>query len=460
MSSRLLVVDAAATSRIVVKSALRHLTPDIAMVETEAAARASILAHLPDIVVVDLHLPRNGAVSLIRWMRGEPKTEGTPVIALAGDSDPQTRQSALTAGADDVLPRPLNVDLVHARARSLLRVPFEAGASAMYEDAGGALGFREIGVDFARRGRVTLLGETGTLPETLPRHLGDGPPVRIIARPGDWTPDATRKTDVVLIALSDTPTSESTGQLFRSICDLRARRETAYCPILVVLPDDLPELAAMALDLGADDVASAGHGMAELGLRMRTLISRKARQDAMRATLRTSLVAAVTDPLTGLHNRRYALDALERMLGAALRDGTTCAVMVLDLDHFKSVNDRFGHAAGDEVLAAVAGRLRAALRPDALLARIGGEEFLVALPGCDRATAMATAERLRDRVGRDRFPTPHSAEPLHVTLSVGLAIGPGTETRAEELIRAADLALLTAKTTGRNNVTCAASTAA
>ena len=460
MSSRLLVVDAAATSRIVVKSALRQLTPDIAMVETEAAARASMLSRLPDIVVVDLHLPRDGALSLIRWMRGEPRCEGIPVIALAGDADPATRHGALLAGADEVLLRPLNVELVHARARSLLRVPFEAGTPALCDEAGGALGFREIGVDFARRGRVTLLGETGTLPETLHRHLGDGPPVRIIARPGDWTPDATRKTDVVLIALSETPTPESTGQLFRSICDLRARRETAYCPILVAVPGEVPELAAMALDLGADDVVSTAHGMAELGLRMRRLIRRKVRQDVMRATLRTSLVAAVTDPLTGLHNRRYALDALERMLADALRDGTTCAVMVLDLDHFKSVNDRFGHAAGDEVLAAVAGRLRAALGPDALLARIGGEEFLVALSDCDRAVAMATAERLRERVQRDRVATRHAAEPLTVTLSVGLAIGPSTETRPEDLIRAADLALLTAKTTGRNNVTCAASTAA
>ena len=171
---------------------------------------------------------------------------------------------------------------------------------------------------------------------------------------------------------------------------------------------------------------------------------------------------AVTDPLTGLHNRRYALAHLDRIAARARDTGRRFAVMVLDLDRFKTVNDTWGHGAGDTVLETVAARLRDNLRPSDLVARIGGEEFLVALPDATLGTARITAERLCRVISDEPVILPDGRSSVQVTISVGLALGPdlspelpdATATARSALARA-DAALLIAKTDGRNQVTIA-----
>jgi two-component system cell cycle response regulator len=152
----------------------------------------------------------------------------------------------------------------------------------------------------------------------------------------------------------------------------------------MVLPEGDTERAAIALDLGASDILYAPVDTQELAIRIRAQLDRKRKADKLRASVRAGLELAVTDSLTGLHNRRYGLYRLQQMMA---RPGKGVAVMMLDLDHFKGVNDQHGHAAGDEVLRRLSQRLRAELRAGDLLARIGGEELLVALADTDYATA-------------------------------------------------------------------------
>ena len=160
---------------------------------------------------------------------------------------------------------------------------------------------------------------------------------------------------------------------------------------------------------------------------------------------------SISDPLTGLHNRRFALHRMEQMMSSK---GEGPSVMMIDLDFFKAINDTYGHAAGDTVLQQVSHRLRAQLRGNDLLARIGGEEFLVALPDTDRIGAIECAERLRHAVGGAAFELGADILPINVTASVGLAL-PGDQTRSvtpEMLIQQADTALYGAKAHGRNQV--------
>nr|WP_290428619.1 GGDEF domain-containing protein [Defluviimonas salinarum] len=166
----------------------------------------------------------------------------------------------------------------------------------------------------------------------------------------------------------------------------------------------------------------------------------------------------MTDPLTGLNNRRYALPHLARIAERARAAGRQFAVMVLDLDRFKAINDSRGHAAGDAVLIEVAARLRGNLRAVDLLARIGGEEFLVALPDTTPEAAQATAERLRRVIGDRPVPMPDGAAAIPVTLSIGLALGPGPAS-VEDLVDLADRALMGSKADGRNIVTVGRSAA-
>jgi two-component system cell cycle response regulator len=197
----------------------------------------------------------------------------------------------------------------------------------------------------------------------------------------------------------------------------------------------------------------------ELALRITRLLARKREGDRMRASVQDGLRLAVIDPLTGLHNRRYGIAQLSAICDRARKASSAFAVMVVDLDRFKSVNDRWGHAAGDDVLVEVAARLARNLRGGDLLARIGGEEFLIALPDTTLAEAGAVAERLCQVVEQTAV-TLRGGGSLRVTVSIGLAISTEGETplpvdAVSDIVNRADRALLVAKTGGRNQVTIA-----
>ena len=162
---------------------------------------------------------------------------------------------------------------------------------------------------------------------------------------------------------------------------------------------------------------------------------------------------ALHDPLTGLYNRRYLDEFFEREQSRALRDRLPLALALIDLDHFKQLNDSHGHLAGDEVLRAVAQHLEMNLRSTDAVFRIGGEEFLLILPGVDAAEASQRVESLREQLAGVRLPTRAGA--LQVTLSAGLALWPEHGHALDELLQAADAALYEAKHAGRNRLALA-----
>jgi diguanylate cyclase (GGDEF)-like protein len=162
----------------------------------------------------------------------------------------------------------------------------------------------------------------------------------------------------------------------------------------------------------------------------------------LREKLRTQ---ALRDPLTGLYNRRYMEDALERYLSMAERTGTDTSVVMIDLDHFKALNDQHGHVKGDAVLREVAGQLVGALRPSDVACRYGGEELVVVLPSCGLTDALLKAEILRSRIQ-----SLSETVGAKVTASFGIACVPETSTGQADLMSMADAALYAAKEAGRN----------
>lgn len=249
------------------------------------------------------------------------------------------------------------------------------------------------------------------------------------------------------------------------ISALRANAHTQHSGILVLQTRPDPALAATALDLGADDLMTEGFDADELALRLKALLRRKRVTDHLRQTIRTGLKAATRDPLTGLYNRRYAMPHLAQVAEQARGTGRPFAVMVCDLDHFKQINDLFGHASGDAALVQVAERLRGALRPTDMVARIGGEEFMIVMPATTAAEARQAALRLCDQIGCRPFDLPGSATPVRITISIGMTISsaphslpnvgePGVtpQETGNRLMDQADKALYTAKVKGRNQV--------
>lgn len=207
-----------------------------------------------------------------------------------------------------------------------------------------------------------------------------------------------------------------------------------------------------ALDAGADDFLSKPFDPLELRARLgagRRIVMLQEELIAAREALRN---LAVRDALTGLLNRRGIEEAIERELARAAREGGSVGVVIVDIDHFKQVNDRHFHTGGDHVLRAVAQRFESHLRTADVLGRLGGEEFLLLLPGCDTALSVLAAERLCAATSSEPFEVP-TGERVRVTASFGVA---STElvglADSASLIDAADRALYLAKSSGRNRV--------
>ena len=161
----------------------------------------------------------------------------------------------------------------------------------------------------------------------------------------------------------------------------------------------------------------------------------------------------MTDPLTGLYNTRWLRDAGERDLASCARDHTSLALLLLDIDHFKTVNDTNGHAAGDLVLQRLATRLRGSVRTEDAVVRYGGEEFVVLLRRCERADAVTIAETLRASVRQVALPP--GCPLVKLTASIGVAAYPDDGTDLDLLLGAADRAMYAAKHAGRDRVMCA-----
>ena len=282
--------------------------------------------------------------------------------------------------------------------------------------------------------------------DDLSRHLSDRLiPVsrnQSLADPGGQAAAA----DIFIVQSSDAA-SEATLQL---LSELKSHHGTRHAAVCLVESGGRQDAAAMAFDLDADDVVGPEVSSAELALRLRCLLRRKRAADRRRARMATELRLAMIDPLTGLFNRRYAGPKLAAIAARAMETGSPYAVMVVDIDRFKRVNDLHGHATGDAVLVEVARRLTGSLREGDLLARIGGEEFMVVLPDSNRSAAETIAARLCAAIEEHPFRLP-SGGLLAVTVSIGVTVALGA-LKSDRVVEQADLALLDAKCLGRNRV--------
>jgi two-component system cell cycle response regulator len=256
--------------------------------------------------------------------------------------------------------------------------------------------------------------------------------------------------DVELIIMS---LSMSDDDPLRLVSQWRANENFRQLPILLLADEgELPRLAK-GLDLGANDYLIRPGDRNELLARVRSQVRRKRLQDRLHENYRRSLSLALTDELTGLYNRRYVVAHLEELLVRVANDGNAneTALMMFDVDHFKAVNDQFGHPGGDDALRQLADRALRGVRSIDLVARLGGEEFVVVMPETSLNAAVMVAERLRHAVAAEPFFIHSTSERRPITISIGVAIAQPGDT-VDTLLQRADEALYEAKNNGRNRV--------
>jgi diguanylate cyclase (GGDEF)-like protein len=229
----------------------------------------------------------------------------------------------------------------------------------------------------------------------------------------------------------------------------RETRDTAYTYVLLLTSRRHKHDLVAGLDAGADDYVVKPFDEQELRARIRAGQRVVALQAELHRIKESFRLQSRTDPLTGTLNRRAVVERLESELSRVRREGGSLGVGVVDVDHFKRINDALGHAAGDAVLCEIARRIEAGMRASDAYGRTGGEEFLVLWPGADDAAAAVAGDRARRLVAAAPFVTP--AGPVAVTASVGVTSTHGDEP-ADAVVARADRALYAAKRGGRDRM--------
>jgi len=454
MSGTILVVDDVATNRIMLKVRLGAACYETSQAGDGATALEMARRTLPDLILLDVALPDMTGYEVCRRLRADPATREIPVLMVSAFRHAEARLEALRAGAEDFVSKPVDETMLLARIRSLLRARETDEELRLRNTTERAMGLAEPTTDFERPGTIALVAAQRETAIAWRRALAPGLDHDLIVLPREAAlADRSVTPDVYLIAAD----LAGSGDGLRLMSELRSRQGTRNAAVCIVLPENAPETGAMALDLGANELLPADFDPQETALRLQAQIRRRRQADRLRASVRDGLRLAVTDPLTGLYNRRYAMPHLARIAERARDSGRRYAVMLIDLDRFKDINDTWGHAVGDAVLTEVADRLRNHLRPSDLLARIGGDEFLVAMPDAQLGTARLAAERLCRAVESCPVSVPGLTGGITVTLSIGLALDDGgpQDSAPETIVQVtarADRALLDAKTDGRNKV--------
>ncbi len=450
MSARILVVD---DVEVNVRLLEAKLSAEYFNVITAHDGFVALqLAHdeKPDIILLDVMMPRLDGFEVCRRLKADPDTRDIPVVMVTALSEPADRVRGLEAGADDFLTKPVNDIALFARVRSLVRLRRTMEEWRHREDVYGrfsSLMDDHEPTELEGPARILLWEESNHAAQRLGEMLA--PLASEIVRPSapeDVVPQCGAAIDLVIL--------NTTGRAdaLRIVGKLRAQESSRLVPIILLADgEDMPRVAK-GLDLGATDYLLRPIDRNELLARCRTQIRRKRLQDSLQENYQKSLSLALTDGLTGLYNRRYLTVHLDGLLARRAEGAMGPALLLLDIDWFKRVNDTHGHAAGDEVLRAVTARVARHVRSFDLFARYGGEEFVVVLPETDQRVAEQVAERLRMVVAENPICLGPPPVELEITISIGLAVTESNDETSVSLLHRADAALYAAKAAGRNRV--------
>ncbi|MEN5084054.1 PleD family two-component system response regulator [Bosea sp. TWI1241] len=452
MSARILVVDDIATNVKLLEAKLSAEYFDVVTATNGIEALAICERGEADIVLLDVMMPGMNGFEVCRRLKTAPSTAHIPVVMVTALDQPSDRLKGLDAGADDFLTKPIDDAALFARVRSLIRLK-----SVTDELRQRALASRRLGIadplvaaaaETGLNGRLLLIEDRPLIAQRLAQALSSFHSVEVEGDAGKALERASEGDfEIVLVSLD---LANYDG--LRLCSQLRSLERTRNLSVLMLGEAGDQGRVLRGLEIGAHDFLVRPIDRNELLARARTLVRRKRFAERLRDSVQSSMEMAVMDQLTGLHNRRYLDGRLSGMFDESALRARALSVLVLDVDHFKAVNDGWGHDVGDEVLREFADRVRACTRGIDLVARLGGEEVVVVLPDTPLEAARAVAERIRARVEGEAFPIHARTAAIPVTVSIGVASRRAGDISAAEMLKRADEAVYRAKAGGRNRV--------
>ena len=405
-----------------------------------------------DMVLLDVMMPDMDGFEVCRRLKSNPKTHHIPVVMVTALDQASDRVRGLEAGADDFLTKPVGEVALVSRVRSLARLKMLTDELRMRAVTSREIGIqnpeREAIAEQGRNARILIVDDRASSAERCATPLATEHTVEVETNPNEALfRIAEGNYELIIMSLG---LQQHDG--LRLCSQIRSLERTRQIPILAIADGDNNARLVRGLEIGINDYLMRPIDKNELLARARTQIRKKRYTDRLRDNVQTSIEAAVTDGLTGLHNRRYMETHLGTLVEQAAQRGKPLTTLVLDIDYFKSVNDTHGHDAGDDVLREFALRIRKSIRNIDLACRLGGEEFVIVMPDTDMTVAATVAERLRRRIAGEPFPIQQGTKLLNVTLSIGIAALTNPDDTAATILKRADLALYRAKRDGRNRV--------
>jgi two-component system cell cycle response regulator len=452
MTGRVLVVDDVLANVKLLEARLTAEYFDVLTAYSGAEALACLAADRIDVVLLDVMMPGMDGFEVCRRIKGSPKTMHIPVVMVTALDQASDKVQGLEAGADDFLAKPVDDIALITRVKNLARLKTLNDEMLLRMATGAELGMLSGMLPVWPKGdgggRILLVEDQARVAHRVQTALGKAYEV-------DTEPDL----QAALLRLGSMPydlliVSLNLGHAdgLRLCGQVRALERTRHLPIVVVVQPGEDARLLRALDMGVNDYMTRPIDRNELLARVRTQIKRKRFTDHLRDRLEESVELAAIDALTGLHNRRYMETHLKALVEQARVGGRPLSVVLADIDKVKSVNDTYGHMAGDTVLREFACRFRRNTRSIDLACRIGGEEFVIVMPDTGLERACQVGERLRACIAAEPFQAGAGAARLVVTASVGVATLDNPGDSIEGLFKRADQALYVAKRGGRNRV--------
>lgn len=456
MTARILVVDDIPANVKLLEARLVAEYFDVLTASDGYQALAICERNQVDLVLLDIMMPGMDGFEVCERLKANPKTSHIPVVMVTALDQSADRVRGLKAGADDFLTKPVNDLQLISRVKSLLRLKTLSDELRIRAETAQTMGIDELLRTGEGRGdesgQVLLVDGRANSQERIIKALKPIADVSAISDPQAALFEASETPFELVIVNANFDNYDP----LRLCSQLRSLERTRFLPILIITEQGDDDMVIRALELGVNDYIVRPVDPNELVARSLTQMRRKRYNDRLRASVKQTIELAVTDPLTGLSNRRYLDNHLSTLFNRSMARGRPLSVLITDIDRFKQVNDTYGHDAGDDVLREFARRIRSTVRGADLACRYGGEEFVVVMPDTSPEVAAAVAERLRSVVETVPFLLKSTGQELDVTASFGISSRISSILTPGQLMKQADLALYEAKTGGRNRVVAAA----
>src|SRR6201985_7299 len=370
MTARVLVVDDILSNVKLLEAKLTAEYFEVVTAFNGVDALARVEEHGTDIILLDVMMPGMDGFEVARRIKSNPKTAHVPVVMVTALDQPSDRVAGLDAGADDFLTKPVDDAALFARVRSLVRLKMMTDELRMRETTGQNMGLIDPAttlMDANPTGRLLIIEDRQEWVAWFSQALAPGHEVASVdtfeealvrVRGGDY--------DLIVVSLG------MRGFDGLRLCSpLRSLPEARNVPILVIVSDGDRRKLTQALEMGVNDYLTRPVDKNELVARVRTQLRKKRYADRLRHNVQLSLEMAITDQLTGLHNRRYMGRHLDTLLENAQKNGRALAFVIMAIDFLKQANDPHGNDTGDEVLKEFAARIAANVRGIDLACRYG-----------------------------------------------------------------------------------------